>query len=203
MGKKKSGGSGGAEKGACGGAGPHALAEVGGGRSAKATVAQCLTSDPERLRKGLRKATSRKVDLVFPPAKEHKNEEREHARAVEADAVQALFADLQLHHQYGGQTGASVWCAGRGRVGDERAAPAATARPRWRWRRTRGSPPLRRLTTPARPPVLLFGARTTAPPAVKTYVAAAEVEESINGIEEIVEEAPARLNLVYSFPAAS
>ncbi|KAE8780337.1 hypothetical protein D1007_46552 [Hordeum vulgare] len=192
MGKKKSGGSGGAEKVVEVAARPREFAlkvamhcrchgctdrvrsvvrdltlapgvESVDQSAAKATgEARVLaTSDPERLRKGLRKATRKKVDLVFPPAKEHKNEEREHARAVEADAVQALFADLQLHHQYGGQTGASVWRAGRGRVGDERAAPAATARPRWRWRRTRGSPPLRRLTTPARPPVLLFGARTT------------------------------------------
>ncbi|KAE8795937.1 hypothetical protein D1007_29128 [Hordeum vulgare] len=89
------------------------------------------TSDPERPRKVLRKATGKKVDLVFPPAKERKNEEGEHVRAVDAAAVQALFAYLQLHHQYGGQTSVSVWRAGRSRVGGE---PAA-ARPQLRWRR--------------------------------------------------------------------
>lgn len=60
------------------------------------------TADPERLRKGLRKATGKKVDLVFPPSKERRKGE-EDARAVDAAAVQALLADLQLHHQYGGQ----------------------------------------------------------------------------------------------------
>ena len=58
------------------------------------------TADPERLRKALRKATGKKVDLVFPPAKERKKAD------VDAAAVQALLADLQLHHQYGGQAAA-------------------------------------------------------------------------------------------------
>ncbi|KAE8786585.1 hypothetical protein D1007_39568 [Hordeum vulgare] len=96
------------------------------------------TSDPERPRKVLRKATGKKVDLVFPPTKERKNEEGEHVRVVDVVAVRALFVDLQLHHQYGGQTSASVWRAGRSRVGGEPAAPAA-ARPQLRWRR-RGLP---------------------------------------------------------------
>lgn len=72
------------------------------------------TADPERLRKGLRKATGKKVDLVFPPSKERKKGD------VDAAAVQALLADLQLHqhggqaphHQYGGQgAAAAAWAA--------------------------------------------------------------------------------------------
>ncbi|KAM3245248.1 hypothetical protein ACQJBY_056520 [Aegilops geniculata] len=73
------------------------------------------TADPERLRKGLRKATGKKVDLVFPPAKERKKED------ADAAAVQALLADLQLHHQYGGQA------AARHQYGGQGAAAAAWA----------------------------------------------------------------------------
>ncbi|XP_037453898.1 spidroin-2-like [Triticum dicoccoides] len=79
------------------------------------------TADPERLRKGLRKATGKKVDLVFPPAKERRKGEGEDARAVDAAAVQALLADLQLHHQYGGQA------AARHQYGGQGAAAAAWA----------------------------------------------------------------------------
>ncbi|KAI5012356.1 hypothetical protein ZWY2020_024490 [Hordeum vulgare] len=39
-------------------------------------------------------ATCKKVDLVFSPEKERKNEEGEHARAIDAASVQALIADL-------------------------------------------------------------------------------------------------------------
>ncbi|KAI4983105.1 hypothetical protein ZWY2020_023597 [Hordeum vulgare] len=78
------------------------------------------TADPERLRKGLRKATGKKVDLVFPPAKDRKKGEGGDARAADAAAVQALLADLQLQHQnggqaavrqYGGQSAAAAWAA--------------------------------------------------------------------------------------------
>lgn len=66
------------------------------------------TADPERLRKALRKATGKKVDLVFPPAKERKKGD------ADAAAVQALLADLQLHHQYGGQAAARYQYGGQG-----------------------------------------------------------------------------------------
>ncbi|KAI5005882.1 hypothetical protein ZWY2020_033125 [Hordeum vulgare] len=96
MGKKKSGG-GGVEKVVEVAARPrefalkvamHCRCHAVDQSAAKATgeVRVMATSDSERLRKGLRKATDKKVDL-------------------------AVLVDLQLHHQYGGQTGVTPWAA--------------------------------------------------------------------------------------------
>ncbi|KAM0831952.1 hypothetical protein ACQ4PT_062741 [Festuca glaucescens] len=72
------------------------------------------TADPERLRRRLRKATGKKVDLLLPkePAPSKKQEN------ADAAALQALLAELQLlqapapaRQQYGGQGAAAVWAA--------------------------------------------------------------------------------------------
>ncbi|KAI4971302.1 hypothetical protein ZWY2020_002216 [Hordeum vulgare] len=119
--------------------------------AAKATgEAQVLaTSDPERLRKGLRKATSRKVDLVFPPAKEHKNEEREHARPADASSSVHDRSYTTKTEADGDQDG--VWRCRRRFSSKEESPP-------------RGGgilqPPSRRLLS-ARFAGATFGARTT------------------------------------------
>ncbi|KAM0835757.1 hypothetical protein ACQ4PT_062744 [Festuca glaucescens] len=71
------------------------------------------TADPERLRRRLRKATGKKVDLLLPkePAPSKKQD------SADAAALQALLAQLQLqapapaHQQYGGQGAAAAWAA--------------------------------------------------------------------------------------------
>jgi hypothetical protein len=69
------------------------------------------TADPERLRRRLRKATGKKVDLLLPKPKEPAAKKQDNA--ADAAALQALLAQLQLQHaptparqQYGGQSAA-------------------------------------------------------------------------------------------------
>lgn len=73
------------------------------------------TADPERLRRRLRKATGKKVDLLVPhppPGKEGGKKGDQHL--ADSAALQALLADLQLQQapvrqQYGGQ--GAPWAA--------------------------------------------------------------------------------------------
>jgi hypothetical protein len=77
------------------------------------------TADPERLRRRLRKATGKKVDLLLP--KEPAPKESGGKKGGEFDdhdaALQALLANLQLQaqaparQQYGGQAAAAAWAA--------------------------------------------------------------------------------------------
>ncbi|XP_051191700.1 uncharacterized protein [Lolium perenne] len=76
------------------------------------------TADPERLRRRLRKATGKKVDLLLPAAcKEPGAGAGKKVNPLDDAAIQALLADLQLQQaparqQYGGGHGAaSAWAA--------------------------------------------------------------------------------------------
>jgi hypothetical protein len=71
------------------------------------------TADPERLRRRLRKATGKKVDLLLPKPKEPAAKKQDNA--ADAAALAALLAQLQLQHapapapagqQYGVQSAA-------------------------------------------------------------------------------------------------
>ncbi|KAM0831951.1 hypothetical protein ACQ4PT_062740 [Festuca glaucescens] len=96
---------------------PGVVAADSSAAESSGEVRLLATVDPERLRRRLRKATGKKVDLLLPTACKEQGAGGKKGGPLDDPALQALLADLQLQQaparqQYGGGHGAAAaWAA--------------------------------------------------------------------------------------------